>query len=216
MATRDGRRKPRSSKLPTRIPTLGYYCIVTDTKETEKNYLDGLKESLPDSLRDKLVIKVFSAQKTSMLVEEAQRQHNLHSQYAEPWIVFDRDRVTNFDDIISMAHEKNIKVGWSNPCIEIWLHAYYGSMPNHSDSVACWKGFATVYKTKTKQEYDKADKSIYRKLCETGSENTAIRIAAQRLQQKERDGFSKPSLMTGTTTVHLLINSIREKASFDE
>ena len=43
---RIGKRKPRET-FRTRIPDLGYYFIVTDAKETEGNYLYGLRDSLP-------------------------------------------------------------------------------------------------------------------------------------------------------------------------
>ena len=214
MKERKGERKPRSATLSVRKPALGYYCIVTDTKETEKNYLEGLRDSLPASIRDKLVIKVSTA-KTSNLVEEAKEQVNLHPQFCEPWIVFDRDRVPNFNEIIDDAIKANINPGWSNPCVEIWLQAYYGTMPNYPDSVACWKGFASVYKAKTKQEYDKAEKALYRKLCETGDEQKAIAIARQRFEQHKRDGRCKPTEMWATTTLFLLLDEIRKKVNSD-
>lgn len=49
---------------------MGYYLIVTDTEETEYNYLTGLRDSIPEGLRGKLVIKVFKA-KTANLVSKA-------------------------------------------------------------------------------------------------------------------------------------------------
>ena len=61
MADRSGQRKPRVPQEKRRIPSLGYYFIVTDTKETEQNYLLGLRESIPEALRGKLVIKVSKA-----------------------------------------------------------------------------------------------------------------------------------------------------------
>lgn len=36
-----------------------------------------------------------------------------------PWIVFDRDQVQGFDEIIAKAEREGIQVGWSNPCFEI-------------------------------------------------------------------------------------------------
>lgn len=43
---RAGKRKDRNQRVGTRVPELGYYLIVTDTKETEKNYFDGLRDRL--------------------------------------------------------------------------------------------------------------------------------------------------------------------------
>ena len=49
-------------------------------------------------------------------------------EYRIPWIVFDRDQVQGFDEIIAKAEREGIQVGWSNPCFEIdvcifWFHA---------------------------------------------------------------------------------------------
>ena len=41
---RAGKRKDRNQRVGTRVPELGYYLIVTDTEETEKNYFEGLRE----------------------------------------------------------------------------------------------------------------------------------------------------------------------------
>lgn len=39
MPDRSGKRKTREQFSKRRIPELGYYFIVTDTKETEQNYM---------------------------------------------------------------------------------------------------------------------------------------------------------------------------------
>lgn len=55
---RAGKRKSRNQRVGTRIPELGYYLIVTDTEETEKNYFEGLRDSIPKELKNRLIIKV--------------------------------------------------------------------------------------------------------------------------------------------------------------
>jgi hypothetical protein len=115
---RTGQRKRREQLSKRRTPKLGYYFIITDTKETEQNYMHGLRDSIPKELQGKLVIKV-SQTSTANLVDEAKSLAALQPQYGEPWIIFDRDQVKNFDEIIYKAESENINVGWSNPCIEI-------------------------------------------------------------------------------------------------
>ena len=66
---RAGKRKDRNVRFATREPVLGYYLIVTDTEETEKNYFEGLKNSIPFEIRDRIVIKVEKAKTTYNLVE---------------------------------------------------------------------------------------------------------------------------------------------------
>lgn len=41
---RNGNRKVRGQLFKRRIPELGYYFIVTDTKETEQNYMFGASQ----------------------------------------------------------------------------------------------------------------------------------------------------------------------------
>lgn len=149
-ADRIGNRKSRN--IHTRVPALGHYFIVTDTEGTEKNYFLGLRNSLSAELQKQIVIRVVSAKTTNKLIEKCKEQAELEPQYAEPWIVFDRDQVQTFDQIIEEAKQKGIHVGWSNPCIEIWFDAYFGKMHAYNDSVNCCRGFAQTFFEKTKKK----------------------------------------------------------------
>lgn len=208
--SRNGSRKSRESLAKNHKPNLGYYIIVTDTKETEHNYLTGLKNSIPEELQRKLVMKI-SKTKTDKLVQEVLQLSSLHPQYSEPWIMFDRDKVKNFDKIIEKAENSDVKVAWTNPCIEECFSAYFGTMPSYSDSVACCKGFEDTFKKKSGQKYEKSDKDIYAKLNRHGKEKTAIDIAKQKYNEQTRDCNKKPSEMCPCTTVHILVEEIKSK-----
>ena len=52
---RNGKRRGREYSK-RRVPDLGYYFVVTDTKATEENYLIGLRDSLPERLQGRIVI----------------------------------------------------------------------------------------------------------------------------------------------------------------
>lgn len=209
-ADRNGKRKGRDS-FRTRVPDLGYYFIATDTKKTEENYIYGLRDSLPEKLRGRIVIKVVHS-KTGKLVEACKEQAALEPQYAEPWIVFDRDRVKGFDQIIETAKREEVCVGWSNPCIEIWFAVYFGKMSSYPDSVACCRGFADAFERKTGQEYRKSNNQIYAILKQYGDETAAIKYAESRLSEYLEDGIHTPSQMCPCTTVHRLVNEIQKKA----
>lgn len=208
-ADRRGNRKRRDN-FRTRVPDLGYYFIVTDTKETEENYMYGLRDSLSKVLQGRIVIKVSKA-KTEQLVSACKEQAALAPQYGEPWIVFDRDQVVQFDKIIEKAELQGINVGWSNPCIEIWFDAYFGKMRSYQDSVTCCREFGNTFEKKTNQEYKKSSNHIYTLLNRYGDEREAVKVAENRLTQYLRDGIEKPSEMCPCTTVHKLIQEIREK-----
>lgn len=206
---RTGCRKRRES-FHKRVPDLGYYFIVTDTKETEENYMYGLRDSLPKELRGRIVIKVSRA-KTGKLVKACKEQAAMEPQYGEPWIVFDRDRVENFDEIIETAEREGINVGWSNPCIEIWFDSYFGKIHPYPDSVACCKGFASTFERKTGQAYKKSSGQIYDLLNRYGDEAVAVKKSEERLQGYIRDDVITPSKMCPCTTVHRLVNEIKKK-----
>ena len=126
-------------------------------------------------------------------------------------IVFDRDQVKDFDSIIKNAEQSGVHAGWSNPCLEIWLYAYFGCMPNIQDSVSCCNRFAVEYERKTGQKYDKAEKDLYKKLCEFGDEENAIKIAQQKRSQCINNGMLIPSEMIPCTNVDGLVKEIKEK-----
>lgn len=207
---RRGKRKGRE-RFRTRVPDLGYYFIVTDAKETEENYLYGLRNSLPAKLQGRIVIKVTKA-KTDELVTACKEQAVLEPQFGEPWIVFDRDRVPHFDQIVREAKREEVNAGWSNPCIEIWFDAYFGKMHGYQDSVTCCREFAKTFAKKTGQEYRKSDNRVYAMLKRNGDEKAAIKNAESRLKQYLRNGIDKPSEMCPCTMVHRLVNEIQEKA----
>lgn len=125
MTRRGNSVRPSRNARTTREPDLGYYVIVTDAEATEQLYFEAIRNSLQDDLQDRLVIKVYQSA-TNDLIRRCLDESSKIPQYSVPCIVFDRDQVQNFDEIIDKADNKNIKVGWSNPCIEVWFEAYFG------------------------------------------------------------------------------------------
>ena len=157
-----------------------------------------------------MVIKVIKT-KSSDLVDEARNLASVNVQYREIWIIFDRDKVMNFDEIIRQAEDKGISVGWTNPCIEEWFNAYFGAMPTYQDSVACCNGFAQTFRRITGQKYVKSDKDIYEKLNRYGDEEQAIKLADRKYNEHISNGNEKPTEMCPCTTVHRLVKEIKSK-----
>ena len=211
---RTGNRKTRDQRKRFKVPELGYYLIVTDTEATERCFFNGLHQALPEDVRNKLVIKVVET-KTRTMIDKCLELTAYEAQYRIPWIVFDRDQVKGFDEIVDEAEKKDIHVGWSNPCFEIWMYSYFGVMPAIQDSWTCCSEFRRVYESKTGQKYSKADENMYDKLCKAGDEEKAIQVAQQKLKQCEREGKKKPSEMYPCTTVHKLVGEIKRNVRKD-
>ena len=208
---RTGNRTSREQRAVRRIPEMGYYLVVTDTEATERCYFTGLHKSLPSEIKHKLVIKVVET-KTQNMIQKCLELTAYEAQYRIPWIVFDRDEVVDFDKIIRDAKKEGIHVGWSNPCFEIWMYAYFGSMPAIHESWTCCSRFSELYEKKTGQEYSKADDDMYRRLIENGDEEKALAIAKRKYEQCIKNGYTIPSHMCPCTTVHELVGKIKEKA----
>lgn len=208
---RNGNRRRRDHRVDRRNLRLGNYLIITDAKKTEKLYMQGLKESLPKSVREQLQIKGVSDIDTDKLVEKACSLRSKSSVYCDTWIVFDRDLVPNFDKIIKDAESNEIHVAWSNPCIEMWFLAYFNKTPHIPDSTTCIREFKNdCYSKMNKYEYHKDDKAIYNKLIQYGDEIQAIRCAKSR--HKSLQNISrKCSEMVGGTTLYQLVEDIKSK-----
>lgn len=207
---RTGNRKTREQREKKRLPEMGYYLVVTDTEATERCFFNGLHDSLPDSVKQKLVIKVVET-KTQNLIQKCREMTAYEAQYRIPWIVFDRDQVPNFDEIIKEASGLDIHVGWSNPCFEIWMFTYFGSMPAINESWTCCSKFGELYEKRTGQKYSKAASDMYQRLTENGDESAAITLAQRKYDQCIRNGYSIPSQMCPCTTVHELVKEIQTK-----
>lgn len=207
---RVGVRGTREQRKRSRIPELGYYLIVTDTEGTERCFFKGLHDSLPKEIKDKLVIRVVET-KTREMIDKCLEMTAYEAQYRLPWIVFDRDQVKDFDEIIQEAEDKGIRVGWSNPCFEIWMFAYFGVMPVYVESWKCCSEFGRIYEERTGQRYAKADDGLYGRLYQYGDEAKAVKLAEAKKEQCIRDGKATPSEMIPCSTVYELVGEIRRK-----
>ena len=63
-------------------------------------FFTGLHQSLPEDIKNKLVIKVVET-KTRTMIDKCMELTAYDAQYRIPWIVFDRDQVQGFDEIIA-------------------------------------------------------------------------------------------------------------------
>lgn len=149
--------------------------------------------------------------RTVELVRKALEMTGQESQYRIPWIVFDRNQVKDFDEIIQTAEKSGVGAGWSNPCFEIWMYVYFGEMPVIRESYTCCDRFAEKFEKVTGQKYSKNDRDIYRKLVQYGDEKRAIQMAERCYKRCVEDLKQKPSEMWPACRVHRLVEEILQK-----
>ena len=188
----------------------GAYLIVTDAEKTEKYYFEGIKNIIPDSLKNDLQIKIYSNKALSKIIDFAAEQRNKDERFRDIWLVFDRDEIKNFDRLIEKAKESKMNVGWSNPCFEIWLMSYFQNPKNINDSQKCCETFEKIFKENTDKNYEKSEEKIYNILCKKGDENKAIQRAREKYHQVRKE-YSQPSKMIGCTTVYKLVEELKKK-----
>ncbi len=201
-------KKPR--KQGSRRELFENILIVTDGEKTEANYFQGLRNSFPEPIRNKISIKILAKLDTQELVERSLKEQREDPREREIWIVFDKDnRPDDFDRIISSAKKHGINIAWSNPCIEIFFHAYYGKRPKNTDAKQCISAFSIDFQKATKKEYLKNDKEIYDILCHSGDEKKAIEFSKKKLKQSINEAESKkPSSYCPGSTLHELVGKI--------
>lgn len=209
---RDGGNRQKRTR-GGRPKELGNYYIVTDARETEKNYFEGLRASFPANLQDKIEIKVCDVSSYKDLIPEALKGRQ-KAQFRQLWLVFDRDQIPNFDEILDKAQAEKIEVGWSNPCFELWLAAYFsGKVPNYSDSKECVEAFKVLYKRATKREYSKNEKNLYDTLTKHGDEAKAL--TAARVQYENERRVKPCASESFCTAVHRLVQELVQARNAD-
>lgn len=205
--------KGRGSRQ-TKKARLGGYLIVTDTNKTEANYFNSIWKSIQKSIQgeDVGLIKVCKEIKTEEMISKAKDLGSRSVQYSKVWLIFDRDYVPDFDTMIQEIEGADMHAGWSNPCFEIWLSAYFGEMIKENDPKRCTQNFENLLQKHCKiNRYDKADQRLRDKLVKYGSETKAIAFAKNRYTEVCGQ-YSKPSKMIGSTTVYQLVEELLNKA----
>lgn len=210
MGKKDRAGKIEYRRIGFRKPDLGYYYIVTDAVETEPNYFNGIKDNLPDNVKGRLVIKVKTS-KTYDMVDTILSDTSKSPIVYDKWIVFDRDQVKEFDELILKAKKCEINVGWSNPCIEILFLAYYGKSPSVNDQKDCIREFENEYSKIIGKKYLKNNKEIYADLINYGDEKAAISIIKRKCEEFVKNGIKTPSKMVGVSMVYKLLEEIGDK-----
>lgn len=213
MSSRPNRLEKKRDQRKKRRLRLGGYLIITDAKETEANYFKGFVASIPDQYSCDLQVKIFADKKLKSIIDFAEKERNKDPRFRNIWLVFDKDEVSDFDDLINDAQKLGMGVGWSNPCFEVWLSAHFNKSINTSSSVDCCSRFSSTFSKLTNgREYSKSDNELFKIVNHYGDEKQAITMATKKHENAMQD-YCSPSDMVGCTTVYQVVKEIREKTN---
>ncbi|MDT7846212.1 RloB family protein [Streptomyces justiciae] len=104
--------------------------VVCGSKETERQYLQGLREHLRNPAVS--VVVRGKACSPSQLVDYAKKQRVLSKgSFDEVWCVFDVDQFVDVAEAAVAARKAGIRVAVSNPCFELWLLLHFAPQTAH-------------------------------------------------------------------------------------
>ncbi|TGN74757.1 RloB domain-containing protein [Streptomyces bauhiniae] len=133
--------------------------IVCGSKETERQYFQGLREQLRNPAVS--VVVRGKACSPTQLVAYAKTQRSLgKDSFDEVWCVFDVDQFPDVSTAVATARRAGIRVAVSHPCFELWLLLHFTA---HTAHAATYKALLPILR-KHVPEYDKTriDFAVYR------------------------------------------------------
>lgn len=207
-----GIKKRKSRNMPERDRIL----IVCQGKETERNYLEKMREHIftKTELRDKVVIKIevnSNAPDDIVNCSIGEAKSRKKEGYNQVWCVFDKDRFSDIHKSITRAKAEGVKVAYSNKCFELWIFLHFAYTESSLNADQLFDKVDAHFWEKFNKRYCKNDEKIYNDIVE--HQDTAIKNAKKLLSYhgKKNVDDSDPS-----TTVHLLIQELRERKSILE
>ena len=192
-----------------------FFLIVCDGEQTEPNYFNSLKDSLPNGVLEITEIKIEGTGfNTKSLVKKALQlksnwEKEINRKIDNLWVVFDKDDFTSeaFNTAILSCKNKNPEIGaaWTNEAFELWYLLHFHYYESGLSRKEYQKLIEDNFKKKklTNYKYKKNSKEMFELLEKYGSLEVAIRNA-KKLENKyiNNNNFSNHN---PCTMVHKLI-----------
>ena len=146
------------ARIQKKIKTRDTFYILTNGKETEKNYFELIKSK--KSIYD---VKIeYHNDDPLNLIRIASR---LVKQANQVWCVFDIDNTFEENSLISaikLAEESNVNIAFSNMAFEVWLLSHYKQVEKRMDNNQLIKEIDDLCKKELKinNGYDKSNKEL--------------------------------------------------------
>lgn len=123
MSRRKERRPVRSLNRRTGTRRESRRLLVVTEGKTEKEYLEGLMQSLrPDGMQVTPIDVVDGRGEPSKVLKTAKaRCHSRADGYDEVWLLLDVDQHAKLTPVLRETRQENFSAAVSNPCFEVWL-----------------------------------------------------------------------------------------------
>lgn len=124
----------------------------------------------------------------------------------EVWAVFDRDKHPRYYEAIAFCKENGMRLGYSNPCFEVWLILHIQDYHNCEDHHQVQKRLKTIHPSYNPHKGKTADCSSLVRKVEVAERRAELQLRAR------RDECGGRHLGPPHTTVGHLSKSIRKAA----
>lgn len=200
---RSGKRGGRS-----RMVQMTRHLVVSEGKETEPRYFEGMRAALGAANERKVAIVVKGTGKHTLDLLDFAVEHCRYAPetFDHVWLVYDKDDfpASDFDAMEHKCTElsdesRTFHALWSNPCFELWplLHFRYTSAP--MSAAECQRALAQAMSKDLGIEYRKNLGGLFEAVDDKRGE--ALQRAG-RLDTHHRElGNLKPSLQNPATKV---------------
>ena len=123
MSGRHKRRPARSLNRRTGTRRENRRLLVVTEGKTEKEYLEGLMQSLrPDGMQVTAIDVVDGRGEPSKVLKTAKARYQSRADdYDAVWLLLDVDQHTKLIPVLRKTRQENFSAAVSNPCFEVWL-----------------------------------------------------------------------------------------------
>lgn len=200
---RSGKREGRS-----RMVQMTRHLVVSEGKETEPRYFEGVRAALGAANERKVAIVVKGTGKHTLDLLDFAVEHCRYAPetFDHVWLVYDKDDfpASDFDAIERKCDElsdgsRTFRALWSNPCFEPWplLHFRYTSAP--MSAAECQRALAQAMSKDLGIEYRKNLGGLFEAVDDKRGE--ALQRAGRLDTHHGELGNLKPSLQNPATKV---------------
>ena len=205
----------KSRESGNREPKPDSFLIITEGKQTEPNYFNGLADYINKRFGKSIDVEMptIEAQgegKCTVSLVNAAAQIATRSKilYSETWVLFDKDDFDDFDEAVELCKSYRFCPGWSNQCFEFWLllHFVYCDAALHRTVI--FEKLNQIFKDYKICEtgYNKNNKDLFEHVTSYGSIKKAVRYA-ERIDMQYAEN-TPPSKCDPCTKVYILIQKL--------